>query len=204
MQAIAGLCLTLSAKSSLRFKFSAMTALATLLTGAVGRYRHELAPIVYLVEQFHEYRPLPKLSKSGQHPSDLSCPRMCSTSAWPAPSRAKRSTIKAFTRGVNPVEFVMTGVMIFMKREMHSSMQLSNDLENMRADVRSREKDIMRGNMWVSRPLFGFILAESRPAWRRARGSECIVLLSSTYPPSRCARICPASCSYRCTNGTFF
>ena len=73
MQAIAGLCLTLSAKSSLRFKFSAMTALATLLTGAVGRYRHELASIVYLVEQFHEYRPLPKLSKSGQHHSDLSC-----------------------------------------------------------------------------------------------------------------------------------
>ena len=50
-----------------------MTALATLLTGAVGRYPHELASIVYLVEQFHEYPPLPKLSKSGQHPSDLSC-----------------------------------------------------------------------------------------------------------------------------------
>ena len=40
--------------------------------------------------------------------------------------------------------------MIFMKREMLSSTQLSNGLESMRADARYREKDIVRGNRRIS------------------------------------------------------
>ncbi|KAF8263618.1 hypothetical protein EI94DRAFT_1703872 [Lactarius quietus] len=62
-----------------------------------------------------------------------------------------------FAQRVSPIEFVMIGVMIYVKRETLSLTQLSHAVEKMRADVRSAERDV-RTNGRTTKLLFKFIM----------------------------------------------
>ncbi|ETW76345.1 hypothetical protein HETIRDRAFT_237652, partial [Heterobasidion irregulare TC 32-1] len=57
---------------------------------------------------------------------------------------------------ISPIEFVMIGVLIYSHRTNLSYTQLSSAVEQMRADVRAREKDV-RTNTRVTKSLFQFI-----------------------------------------------
>ncbi|KAI0067409.1 hypothetical protein BV25DRAFT_1819733 [Artomyces pyxidatus] len=57
---------------------------------------------------------------------------------------------------VSPIEFIMIGVLIYQHRKTLSLMQLSSAIEKMRADVRTKEKDV-RTNTRVSKALLKFI-----------------------------------------------
>lgn len=57
---------------------------------------------------------------------------------------------------VSPIEFVMTGVLIYLKRSSLSLTQLSSAIEQMRKDVRATEKDI-RSNTRVTKLMFEFM-----------------------------------------------
>lgn len=57
---------------------------------------------------------------------------------------------------VSPIEFVMTGVLIYLKRSSLSLTQLSSAIEQMRKDVRATEKDI-RSNSRVTKLMYDFV-----------------------------------------------
>ncbi|KAI0776980.1 hypothetical protein BD413DRAFT_444302, partial [Trametes elegans] len=57
---------------------------------------------------------------------------------------------------VSPIEFTMTGMLIFKYRNNYSLMQLSSAIWLMRADVRQHHKDI-RSNRTVAKTMFKFI-----------------------------------------------
>ncbi|KAH9961871.1 hypothetical protein BJV74DRAFT_984118 [Russula compacta] len=130
---------------------------------ARGRDFHGLASIVYLIEQL----PTCKIP-----PTSQTMDRWL-TRTTPVPLKLRTGVLdtfrvylvmvqekayrKPFAQRISPIEFVMVGVMIFMKREILSLTQLSHAVEKMRADVRSVEKDV-RSNGRVSRLLFKFIM----------------------------------------------
>ncbi|KAN0114173.1 hypothetical protein V8E52_006971 [Russula decolorans] len=130
---------------------------------ARGRDFHGLASIVYLIEQLPAHRVPPTaltmekwLTRTTQVPPKLRTGVLDTFRVYLSLAREKAYK-KAFARRVSPIEFVMIGVMIFLKREMLGLTQLSHAVEKMRADVRSVEKDV-RTNGRVSRLLFRFIL----------------------------------------------
>lgn len=57
---------------------------------------------------------------------------------------------------VSPIEFVMIGVMIYLKKMSLSLTQLSSAIEKMRKDVRASEKDI-RANNRVAKLMIDFM-----------------------------------------------
>ena len=130
---------------------------------ARGRDFHGLASIAYLIEQLpaHKIPPTAQtmekwLTRTTPVPPKLRTGVLDTFRVYLSLVREKAYK-KAFAQRVSPIEFVMIGVMIFMKREMLSLTQLSNAVEKMRSDVRSVEKDV-RSNGRVSKLLFRFIL----------------------------------------------
>ena len=130
---------------------------------ARGRDFHGLASIVYLIEQLPACK-IPPTSQAMER---------WLTRAIPVPPKLRTGVLDTFrvylalarettykkplAQRVSPIEFVMIGVMIFMKRETLSLTQLSNAIEKMRTDVRSVEQDV-RSNGRVSKLLFKFIV----------------------------------------------
>ncbi|KAI0052779.1 hypothetical protein FA95DRAFT_1579796 [Auriscalpium vulgare] len=72
---------------------------------------------------------------------------------------------------VSPIEFIMIAVLIYTRRQKSSLMQLSSAIEQMRADVRTKEKDV-RTNARVSKALLKFI-TEKRRQGRQIGGICC-------------------------------
>ncbi|KAI0296749.1 hypothetical protein B0F90DRAFT_1811280 [Multifurca ochricompacta] len=161
---------------------------------ARGRDFHGLASIVYLIEH---------LPTSKAPPSSQTMDRWL-TRAIPVPPKLRTGVLdtfhvyrclaqekmyrKPFTQRVSPIEFVMIGVMIYMKREILSLTQLSHAAEKMRADVRSVEKDV-RANGRVSRLLFKFIM-EKLPR----------LILRSDGKGDKSAHISSSGCSFNTHN----
>src|ERR1700755_2627456 len=115
---------------------------------ARGRDFHGLASIVYLIEQLPAHRVPPTaqtmekwLTRTTPVPPKLRTGVLDTFRVYLSLAREKAYK-KAFARRVSPIEFVMIGVMTFLKREMLSLTQLSHAVEKMRADVRSVEKDV--------------------------------------------------------------
>ncbi len=130
---------------------------------ARGRDFHGLASIVYLIDQLPAHRVPPTaqtmekwLTRTTPVPPKLRTGVLDTFRVYLSLTREKAYK-KAFTRRVSPIEFVMIGVMIYMKRAMLSLTQLSHAVDKMRTDVRSVEKDV-RTNGRVSKLLFRFIL----------------------------------------------
>src|SRR6266851_7276659 len=130
---------------------------------ARGRDFHGLASIVYLIEHLPRCKIPPTsqtmekwLTRSTAVPPKLRTGVFDTFRVYLSLVREKIYK-KPFALRISPIEFVMIGVMIFMKREMLSLTQLSNAVEKMRSDVRSVEKDV-RSNGRVSKLLFKFII----------------------------------------------
>jgi hypothetical protein len=130
---------------------------------ARGRDFHGLASIVYLIEQLPACKPPPTsqamekwLTRATPVPPKLRTSVLDTFRVYLALAREKTYK-KPLAQRVSPIEFVMIGVMIFMKRETLSLTQLSNAIERMRTDVRSVEQDV-RSNGRVSKLLFKFIV----------------------------------------------
>src|SRR6266404_4072571 len=130
---------------------------------ARGRDFHGLASVVYLIEQL----PACKIP-----PTSTSMDKWL-TRITPVPHKLRTGILdtfrvylclvrdkeykKPFAQRVSPIEFVMIGVMIYVKRETLSLTQLSHAVEKMRTDVRSTERDV-RTNGRTTRLLFKFIM----------------------------------------------
>ncbi|KAH8981423.1 hypothetical protein EDB92DRAFT_2102872 [Lactarius akahatsu] len=130
---------------------------------ARGKDFHGLASIVYLIEQLPACRIPPTsaamdrwLTRTTPVTHKLRTGILDTFRVYLVLVREKDYR-KPFTQRVSPIEFVMIGVMIYMKRETLSLTQLSHAVEKLRADVRSRERDV-RTNGRTTRLLFKFIM----------------------------------------------
>src|SRR5712691_127722 len=130
---------------------------------ARGRDFNALASIVYLIEQLPTCKVPPTtqtmekwLTRTTAIPLKLRTGVLDTFRVYLSLVREKNYK-KSFAQRVSPIEFVMIGVMIYMKRETLSLTQLSHGVEKMRSDVRSVEKDV-RSNGRVSKLLFKFII----------------------------------------------
>lgn len=130
---------------------------------ARGKDFHGLASIVYLLEQLPSRKIPPTsatmdkwLTRTTPVPPKLRSGILDTFRVYLALVRGKEYR-KPFAQRVSPIEFVMIGVMIYVKRETLSLTQLSHAVEMMRADVRSAERDI-RTNGRTTKLLFKFIM----------------------------------------------
>ena len=130
---------------------------------ARGRDFHGLASAVYLIEQLPTCKVPPTtqtmekwLTRTTAVPPKLRTGVLDTFRVYLSLVRDKNYK-KPFAQRVSPIEFVMIGVMIYMKRETLSLTQLSHAVEKMRSDVRSVEKDV-RSNGRVGKLLFKFII----------------------------------------------
>ena len=130
---------------------------------ARGKDFHGLASIVYLLEQLPSRKIPPTsatmdkwLTRTVPVPPKLRSSILDTFRVYLALVRGKDYR-KPFAQRVSPIEFVMIGVMIFVKRETLSLTQLSHAVEKLRADVRSAERDI-RTNGRTTKLLFKFIM----------------------------------------------
>ncbi|KAH8981110.1 hypothetical protein EDB86DRAFT_3107326 [Lactarius hatsudake] len=130
---------------------------------ARGKDFHGLASIVYLIEQLPACRIPPTsaamdrwLTRTTQVTHKLRTGILDTFRVYLVLVREKDYR-KPFAQRVSPIEFVMIGVMIYVKRETLSLTQLSHAVEQLRADVRSRERDV-RTNGRTTRLLFKFIM----------------------------------------------
>ncbi|KAH9979380.1 hypothetical protein BGW80DRAFT_595558 [Lactifluus volemus] len=129
---------------------------------ARGRDFHGLASIVYMIDQLPACR-IPPTSQAMDRWLTRTTPvspklRSGVLDTFRVYLSLAREKIyrKPFSQRVSPIEFVMIGVMIYMKRETLSLSQLSHAVEKMRADIRLTEKDV-RSNGRVTKLLFKFI-----------------------------------------------
>jgi hypothetical protein len=130
---------------------------------ARGRDFHGLASIVYLIERLPAVRIPPTsatmdkwLTRTTPVPQKFRTGILDTFRVYLALVREKEHR-KPFARRVSPIEFVMIGVMIYVKREILSLTQLSHAVEKLRADVRLTEKDV-RANGRTTKLLFKFIM----------------------------------------------
>ena len=130
---------------------------------ARGKDFHGLASIVYLIERLPACRIPPTsatmdkwLTRTNPVPQSFRTDILDTFRVYLALVREKDHR-KPFARRVSPIEFVMIGVMIYMKREILSLTQLSHAVEKLRADVRLTEKDV-RANGRTTKLLFKFIM----------------------------------------------
>ena len=84
---------------------------------------------------------------------------------------------------ISPIEFVMIGVLIYSHRTNLSYTQLSSAIEQMRADVRAREKDV-RTNTRVTKFLFQFIRNKVKPESLKSDGKGDKPAATSVPAPS--------------------
>ncbi|KAH9958226.1 hypothetical protein BC827DRAFT_615501 [Russula dissimulans] len=87
---------------------------------------------------------------------------------------------KSFARNVSSIEFIMIGVMVFMKRETLSFTKLSHAVELMRDKVRFEKKDVFH-NERVSKSLFE--LMEKMPPHVLRSDGRGDKSAQSTLPP---------------------
>ncbi|KAI9507223.1 hypothetical protein F5148DRAFT_144121 [Russula earlei] len=154
---------------------------------ARGRDFHGLASIVYLIEQLPACKAPPTtqtmekwLTRTTPVPPKLRTGVLDTFRVYLALVREATSK-KPFAQRVSPIEFIMIGLMIFMKRETLSLTQLSHAVEKMRTDVRAEEKDV-RSNGRVCKLLFKFIV-EKLPRLTLRSDNEGDKSAQSTLPP---------------------
>ena len=130
---------------------------------ARGRDFHCLATIGHLIEHYPKSSiPSPKVLERWLHGTDpvkksLITDLQDTFRIFVILARDKQYSgpFKRPTR-VSPIEFVMTGVLIYLKKSSLSFTQLSSAIEKMRKDVRASEKDI-RANTRVTKFMLDFM-----------------------------------------------
>ncbi|KAH9059637.1 hypothetical protein EDB87DRAFT_751505 [Lactarius vividus] len=156
---------------------------------ARGKDFHGLASIVYLIEQLPACRIPPTsaamdkwLTRTTPVVHKLRTGILDTFRVYLVLVREKDYR-KPFAQRVSPIEFVMIGVMIYMKRETLSLTQLSHAVEKLRADVRSRERDV-RTNGRTTRLLFKFIMEKLPKLALRSdgQGDKCAQSVLPTLP----------------------
>ncbi|KAH0835739.1 hypothetical protein J3R83DRAFT_9564 [Lanmaoa asiatica] len=89
---------------------------------------------------------------------------------------------------VSPIEFVMIGVLIYLKRQTLSLTQISSAIEKMRKDVRASHQDI-RSNTRVTKHLMEFMAKKIKVSELRSDGEgdkpAALAIVKATKPAKR-------------------